>query len=171
MGISVVLGLAALVATVLTLAVFAPRYLNLRGKRVVTCPETRAPAGVSVKAAAAAAGGSVRLSECTRWPERQGCGQECLQEIQEAPDGCLVRETLARWFESKSCGFCGKALKEIVWHEHRPRLMNARAEILEWDQVPVAAVAGGLDAYAGVCWRCHAAHTFRKEHPELVVDR
>jgi hypothetical protein len=24
----------------------------------------------------------LRLSECSRWPERQGCGQECLSQIE-----------------------------------------------------------------------------------------
>jgi hypothetical protein len=123
---------------------------------------------VAVKAALA---GPLRLADCSRWPERHDCGQECLSQIEAAPDGCLVRARLERWFESKSCAFCGKELREIVWHEHRPRLMNSRSEILEWDQVPVAVVAGGLEGYAGVCWRCHVAQNFRREHPDLVIDR
>ena len=64
-------------------------WLKYRGQRVITCPETKRPAGVVVDAAHAAAtvfgkAPELRLSECSRWPERAGCGQECLSEIQES---------------------------------------------------------------------------------------
>ena len=28
-----------------------------------------------------------------------------------------------------------------------------------------------LDSYLPVCWDCHIAESFRREHPELVTDR
>src|SRR5271154_5919039 len=70
-------------------------YLKFRGKRLVSCPETHRPAAVRIgagKAAFKAAVGNeqLRLSECSRWPEREGCGQDCLAQIQEAPKACLV---------------------------------------------------------------------------------
>ena len=63
-------------------------FFRLRGKRLVTCPETHAPAAVDVAAGEAALGAFVneptlRLLECSRWPERERCGQECLQQIDE----------------------------------------------------------------------------------------
>jgi len=53
--------------------------------RAVTCPETHQQVGVTIDARHAAATGlfgtsDFRLSDCTRWPERAGCGQECLPE-------------------------------------------------------------------------------------------
>ena len=69
-------------------------YFNFRGKRLVTCPETHKPEAVDVNASEAALGvffvePTLRLKECSRWPERQGCGQECLDHRSLARDICL----------------------------------------------------------------------------------
>jgi len=70
-------------------------YFAYRGKRLITCPETQAPAAVDVAAGEAAVGAfltepTLRLRDCSRWPERQDCGQECLQQIEVDPENCLV---------------------------------------------------------------------------------
>jgi len=54
-----------------------------RGSRIVTCPETKKPAAVEVAVGAMSSGGyrvldRLRLDNCSRWPLRQDCGQECL---------------------------------------------------------------------------------------------
>src|ERR1044071_7851601 len=79
-----------------------------RGDRAIVCPENVRPAGVSVdagRAALTALGGSpqLRLSSCSRWPERAGCGQECLAQIHSSPEDCLVRNIVSRWFAGKKC--------------------------------------------------------------------
>src|SRR5208337_1144224 len=61
-------------------------YFGYRGKRLITCPETHTTAAVDVAAGEAAVGAfltepTLRLKECSRWPERQDCGQACLQQI------------------------------------------------------------------------------------------
>jgi hypothetical protein len=53
--------------------------------RPVTCPETRQPAGVTIDATHAGRTAlqstpEFRLADCTRWPARIRCGQECLPE-------------------------------------------------------------------------------------------
>ena len=53
--------------------------------RAVTCPETHQQVGVTIDARHAAVTGffgtaDFRLRDCTRWPERARCGQECLPE-------------------------------------------------------------------------------------------
>lgn len=58
--------------------------------RAVTCPETHQQVGVTIDARHAAATGlcgapDFRLSDCTRWPGRAGCGQECLPEALHNP--------------------------------------------------------------------------------------
>lgn len=63
-----------------------PAYRSARGKRTLTCPETSEPASVEVDAAHVAAtawGGEIdlRLKDCSRWPERQDCRQECLRQV------------------------------------------------------------------------------------------
>ena len=64
-----------------------PAWRGYRKERTVTCPETGKPASVQVDAARVAAtawGGvpDVRLKECSRWPEKAGCGQDCLIELE-----------------------------------------------------------------------------------------
>ena len=66
-----------------------PAWREYWGKRVVTCPETRDPAVVEVDAARVAAsawGGppDIRLKDCSRWPEKADCGQDCLADVARA---------------------------------------------------------------------------------------
>jgi len=59
--------------------------------RAVTCPETRQQVGVTIDATHAATTSlrgapEFRLSDCSRWPARARCGQECLPEaLHNAP--------------------------------------------------------------------------------------
>jgi len=60
-------------------------YSRYLAPRAVICPETHQPVGVTIDARHAAATAlrgkpEFRLSDCTRWPERGDCGQECLPE-------------------------------------------------------------------------------------------
>jgi hypothetical protein len=111
MSIAILIVLAA-AAVALFLAVrLAGVWIRFRGARVITCPENHCPAGVRVDAAHAAATGlssapELRLSSCSRWPEKAGCGQECLHEIEASPEECLVRNILVRWYAGKNCAFC-----------------------------------------------------------------
>jgi len=151
-------------------------YLTMRGERVITCPETKAPAGVEVdagKAAAQAAAGGVaiELKDCSRWPERAGCDQACVSQIESAPAGCLVRNLLSEWYEGRSCALCGKPVGEIHWHDHRPGLLSPEGRTVEWSEIRAEKLQETLETYRPVCWNCHIAESFRREHPDLVVDR
>ena len=60
-----------------------------RAGRTVNCPETQAPVSVRFNALRAAWSGlagppKLRLADCTRWPERADCGQECIPDAVEA---------------------------------------------------------------------------------------
>jgi hypothetical protein len=62
-------------------------YLKFRGTRLVTCPETHRPAVVAVAARSMGLQAilndpCLHLSECSRWPMRQDCGQNCLRQIE-----------------------------------------------------------------------------------------
>lgn len=66
-------------------------YFRYRGKRLVNCPETLKAEAVDVAARTAAASAFVgwrtlRLDRCSRWPERQNCGQACLKQIAADPE-------------------------------------------------------------------------------------
>jgi hypothetical protein len=65
-------------------------YLTFRGTRLVTCPETHKAAVVGVTAGSMAMQAILdepcpRISECSRWPMREGCGQDCLRQIESRP--------------------------------------------------------------------------------------
>lgn len=70
-------------------------YRTYREGRTVNCPETDAPVSVrfnALRAAWSSLGGppTLRLADCTRWPERAGCGQECIPEALLANPAALV---------------------------------------------------------------------------------
>lgn len=171
------LGVIIWIAVVLTSAALVLRaWLKLRGTRVVTCPETHDTAAVELDVAhaittSAAGFRELRLRDCTRWPEKAGCGQTCLTEIEEAPESCLVRHVLARWYEGKSCAYCGRTFGAIHWHDHRPGMKGRDDRVWEWPEVPAALLPRFLETSRPVCWNCMVAEGFRRDHPELVIDR
>ena len=64
--------------------------LALRGTRLVTCPETGRPVAVDLDLPYSAVRSALgrphfRLKDCTRWPERAGCGQTCLGDLEATP--------------------------------------------------------------------------------------
>ena len=82
-----------------------------------------------------------------------------------------MRNILAGWFAGKTCRVCGKGFAEIDWLEHKPALMGKDGITKEWSQIEPLKLYAALEACDPVCWDCHIAATFRREHPELVTDR
>jgi len=169
--------IALAAAGVLYLLVRKPvrEYLRMRGDRVVACPENAQTVAVRVDAAHAAltsAGGHerLRLESCTRWPEKAGCGQECLTQIEAQPTDCLVRTKVQRWYADKACALCGAALGHVDWTEHKPALRAPDGTTLEWSRVPPEKLYEVMASHAAVCWDCHIAETFRRVRPDLVID-
>src|SRR5436309_7085333 len=114
---------------------------KFRGPRVVTCPETKRPAGVAVDVASSLTATlgktpQLRLSECSRWPERAGCGQECLSEIRQSGADCLVRNIIATWYRDRDCAACGQPIGAIDWTGSHPALLMADQVSVEWKQIP-----------------------------------
>lgn len=169
---------AAVVALVVVfLAVrLARTYFRMRGTRVVTCPENHHKAGVELDARGAALSGvlhapDLRLQSCTRWPERQACGRECLREIAQAGESCLLRAILAGWYQGKSCALCGQAFGEIDWAARKPGLMTPEGTMLRWQQVDPERIDETMATHSPVCFTCHVTGTFVREHPDIVTDR
>ena len=172
LSIKVLIGVAAIVVLGRLLRV----WLQYRGKRVIRCPENLRPAGVVVDAAhaavtALAAGPMLRLSQCSRWPERAGCGQQCLSQIQAAPEDCLVRNIIAKWYRGKSCINCGREIGEIDWSGSQPCLLGEGGISVEWKQIPADKLEQTLLEAQAICYSCHTARALVREHPELAIDR
>jgi hypothetical protein len=150
--------------------------MKYRGQRVIRCPENQRPAGVRVDAAHAAATGfgkapELRLSQCSRWPERAGCGQQCLSQIEASPEDCLVRSIIAKWYRGKTCRACGEKIGELDWSASQPCLLTEGGTTLEWRQVSADQLEETLASSQAICFACHTAATLVREHPELATDR
>jgi hypothetical protein len=158
------------VAIAAAAAWFGRRYVALRGTRLVECPETKAPAAVDIRAAKAALGQHLSLSTCSRWPENQACGRQCLAQIERAPADCLVRNVVTKWYENKDCAVCHRPLGEIDWIERKPGLIDAAGLSRPWPDVPPERLPQALATEQPICFDCYVAATFRREHPELVLD-
>ena len=63
-------------------------YREFRGRRMLTCPETGEVVLVELAARAAAFETVVdepelRVRNCSRWPIRCNCGQDCLRQVEK----------------------------------------------------------------------------------------
>jgi hypothetical protein len=97
LGVIIWESLVLLVLLVMFGLVFGRAYLKWRGERIITCPENQRPAGVLVNTRhvllmTLEGKSDLRLKSCSRWPERKDCGQECLRQIEAAPEDCLVSQ-------------------------------------------------------------------------------
>ena len=112
--------IAAIVATGLYFAIrwLVGSFSKFRGLRTVTCPDNGQRVFVEVDAThatftSAVGRPDIRLQNCSRWPLKQDCGQECLVNLDVAPDDCLVSSVLMRWYEGKICVYCRKKFEAI----------------------------------------------------------
>lgn len=155
-----------------------------RGERVVLCPENQKPAGVALEVGSAVGfalrhpadfalwkGDALHLASCSRWPEKSGCGQQCLAQIQAAPQDCLVRNILTRWYQGKACAWCGRPFEQVEWETRKPALLDPDGVSRGWDAVPADRLQETLAVARPVCFACHMATTLVREHPELVTER
>jgi len=154
----------------------AREFLRFRGKMLATCPETQRTVAVKIatwrEALAALIGRRhLELSSCTRWPEREDCGQECLSQLESDPETHRVWTIASQWYAGKKCAYCGKPIEAFSHVDHRPALLNDEKTTAEWDQVPAEKLPEIMSSSLPVCWNCHVIETFRREHPELVIER
>jgi len=151
-------------------------YFQYRGKRIITCPELLQPEAVDVAAGKAAlqtfiGKPELRLDQCSRWPERHDCGQECLKQIEADPEHCLVWNLVSDWYEGQRCAYCHKRFERLHHLDHAPALMGPDHKTIEWDQFQPEQLPYIFSSYKPVCWNCHVTETFRQAYPELVVER
>ena len=76
-----------------------------------------------------------------------------------------------QWYQEQKCVYCHKPFGEIQWHDHPPALLNNNRQTVQWNEIAAEKLQEALSTYRPVCWSCHIAETFRREHPEMVVDR
>jgi len=171
--LSIVCGVGAIIA----LTIMIRAYLRHRGENLVICPETRRAAAVHVNAGKAALDAMksgrvpLQLDQCSRWPERDNCGQECLSQIENDSESCHVWNIAQQWFRGRSCAYCHRPIEQIHWHDHRPALLSPDKKTIQWNDVPPERLPEVFETHSPVCWSCHIAETFRRQHPGGFVDR
>ena len=148
---------------------------RLRGARVVTCPETGKPAAVEFDRAHAAftallePAPEARLRHCSRWADRGPCEQPCAAQA-ESP-AAAAAAVVKCWSQHRSCTFCGKSLTADAWVSHHVAVSAEDGTTIEWPAVAPETLPQLLETAQAVCWNCHIAEAFRRQHPELVTDR
>jgi len=150
--------------------------LKFRGKMLVTCPETHDPAAVKVnvgRAALKALAGrrELELCACSRWPERGDCDQDCLEQVERAPENHRAWTIAEHWYTGKKCVYCRKPIETLSRFDHSPALLDRDRKTAEWDELPTESLPGAFSRDLPVCWSCHMTQTFLREHGDLVVYR
>ena len=176
--------LLALVLAVVVIRVLrgAAFYRRFRGRHLVICPATKKPAAVIPDAAAAAISAALgeahlHIQECSRWPalkpgqERRRCGQHCLAQIEAAPEDCLIKTMVTRWYAGKDCVLCGSVIDKVDWLGQKPAMLGPDGTTVQWDEIAAEKLPEVLATHQPVCWNCHVAESFRRQHSEWVVDR
>lgn len=173
----IVVSMVLAVGVIVGLTIIVRAYVRHRGKSLVTCPETGRPAEVRVdalKAALDTAKGKpmrLQLEQCSRWPEREDCGQACLSQIENDVEGCHVWNIVQQWYRGRSCAYCQKPIEHVDWHDHQPALLGPDKKTIQWTDAPAEKLPEIFETHLPVCWSCHMAETFRREHPGEFVDR
>jgi hypothetical protein len=151
-------------------------FRKYRGHRLVTCPETRAPAAVKAAAGRAAFDAlfdlpRLRLKTCSRWPERQDCDQPCVWQIRACPSDTAVSTIIRRWYTGKRCVACDKPLDGREWYEHKPGALGPESDTVEWRDVAPERIPTLMQTHLPLCWNCLVVQTFCRRYPELIVER
>lgn len=171
--------LVALAAVVLVLgALHALRvWRQFHAPMIVTCPETAQPAAVQVDARHASLSSLVdmqpalRLSDCSRWESRERCAEPCLSQIVSDAASCQLTTLARQWYAGRTCVYCGKRIFDGETLEPHAALRAPDDTTVEWAVVPPEDLIRVFRTHQPVCWNCHVAESFRRLHPELVVDR
>lgn len=90
----VISGVIAAGMVLVVLPVAAATFLRLRPRKSVLCPQTGRVAGIRVNALEAALASTfdrlpLKVKECSLWPEKGGCAQECLRGVEHGRDTAL----------------------------------------------------------------------------------
>jgi hypothetical protein len=88
------------------------------------------------------------------------------------PHDAAMTAQLRQYFEGKACGSCGRDIPPVHAGEMRPGLLNTSThEEMAWADIPSANLSATLEAHVPICSNCLVSESFRRQHPELVLDR
>ena len=177
MTASIFIALLVLAVLLVYLVVAVQTWTQVHGTRVVTCPETNGPVAVRVDVPHALATAvwdqvDLRLTSCSRWPERQDCDQPCVQQIEQAPSDTHPRTIAAHFFGRKRCAICTRRIDPLSHMTLQPGFMHPVTHKVEaWDDLPAQDLPRAIATSHPLCQHCTLAEMFRQKFPDRVTDR
>jgi hypothetical protein len=94
------------------------------------------------------------------------------RHVKSNPHDAATTAQLKHFFEGKQCAACSRPIPPVHAFELRPGLLHANTrEAIGWDHIPAANLSTTLESHVAICSNCLIIETFRRQHPELVVDR
>jgi len=163
--------LVVALVSVVYLAIAIRTWWRLRGSRVVTCPETRRPAGVTIDVGHAMVSAvweraDVRIAGCSRWPERRGCAETCVPQIEESPESTRANTLAARFFQGRVCVICRRRLGTLKNGGLQPGFMDPLTrEVVPWTQVAAADLPDAIARRRPLCPECTLAESSHDPYP------
>jgi hypothetical protein len=88
------------------------------------------------------------------------------------PHDAATTAQLKQFLEGKPCVACGRPIAVMHAGDIRPGLLNPKThEATGWADIPAANLSATLESHVPICANCLVSETFRREYPDLVVDR
>jgi hypothetical protein len=109
---------------------------------VVICPTAKLPAEVGLDPVD-------HLESCSRWPELQGCSQDCVPQVKFSAED--LKDFTAR-YEDKKCTSCGAVLTREDWYNTRLRALDPKAAT---ENVPGSRGPSDPESSGPVCANCY----------------
>jgi len=162
---------------VVYLVIAVRTWTHVHGARVVVCPETQKPVAVRVDVGHAVTTAvweqpELRVTSCSRWPERQDCDQPCVKQIETAPAETSPRTIAAHFFSRERCAICTKPIEPPSHMTLQPGFMDpATHTVRSWDEVPPQDLSAAIATWRPLCSNCTLAESFRQRFPDRVTDR
>ena len=94
------------------------------------------------------------------------------KHVKSNPHDAATTAQLKQFFGGRQCASCTRPIPPVRAGELRPGLLNSIThEAIAWDEIPAANLSTTLEGHVAICSACLISETFRRQHPELVVDR
>ena len=98
---------------------------------------------------------------------RPGCA---FRGVEHDPVDTRFDTILTDIFANQSCALCGRAIRGVPSVGHKPAFLGPDGRTTACDEIAPERVYDLFRTHHVLCWDCDGAETFRREHPELVID-
>jgi hypothetical protein len=177
MTASLFIALLILAVLLVYLVIAARTWTEVRGARLVVCPETQQPVAVQVDVGHAVASAlweqpDLRVTSCSRWPERQDCDQPCVRQIERAPSETRPKTIASHFFARQRCAICTEKIAPLGAFTLQPGFMNpATRRVARWDDVPPRDLPRAVADWRPLCANCTLSESLRQDFPDRVTER